>query len=57
MLAHLHHVGERLGQGLKLAQITRQQVRGLQHEIDKLRSLPPKLNWQIFALAQGMRRT
>jgi hypothetical protein len=57
VLAHLQNVGELLGEGLKIAKITRLEVHAPAAEIEKLRGPLASLKPQFFALEEGIRRS
>ena len=56
LLAHLDRVGALLGEALKLAEITRLEVHGVEEELAKLRKPLAGLNPTYFTLEYGIRR-
>lgn len=56
ILAHLDNVGELLQQALTVADLTRLEVHGPQHEIAQLQEPLADLNPEYFVLEYGFRR-
>ncbi len=56
LLAHLDNVGELLSEALKIAEITRLEVHGVEAELVKLREPLAGFNPRYFTLEYGIRR-
>lgn len=56
LLAHLDNVGALLQEALKIAELTRLEIHGLEEELAKLREPLAGLNPQFFTLEYGFRR-
>ncbi len=56
ILAHLQNVDALLKQALEMAEITRLEVHGPEHELEKLRGPLAELSPQFFTLEYGFRR-
>ncbi len=56
LLAHLDNVGAQLGEVLKIAEITRLEIHGLEEELAKLREPFADFNPTYFTLEFGIRR-
>jgi len=56
LLAHLENVGALLQEALKIAELTRLEIHGIEVELAKLREPLAGLNPQYFTLEYGFRR-
>ena len=56
LLAHLDNVGALLGEALKIAEITRLEIHGVEEELAQLRGPLADLNPAFFTLEYGFRR-
>lgn len=55
-LAHLANVGALLGEALKIAELTRLEIHGVEEELAKLREPLAAFNPAYFTLQYGIRR-
>ncbi len=56
LLAHLDNVGAILGEAVKIAEIARVEIHGVEEELAKLRGPLAALNADFFVLEYGIRR-
>ncbi len=56
LLAHIENVGALLGEALKIADLTRLEVHGIEEELAKLREPLAEFNPTYFSLEYGIRR-
>jgi hypothetical protein len=56
LLAHLANVGVILGEALKISEVARLEVHGMEEELAKLRGPLADLSPAYFALEYGLRR-
>ena len=56
LLAHVENVGVLLGEALKIADLTRLEVHGIEEELAKLREPLAEFNPTYFTLEYGIRR-